>query len=541
MYSLREKVLPLLHTDVTILNFVVAIFLVLCANGPFWKALTAKMGVAAIGHWGFTLAVGVGLCLLFNILISLFSFVRPVYKPFLVGIILTAAFASYFMGSYGVVIDKKMIVNVFETDFHEASELLTWPLFLHVFILGFLPAAILILTKVRFRPLKSELLIRGGVILVSALVLVVIVFGNFKDLVLFDRNNKELRMYINPTYPFYSLFKVLSRDMNARGKQTLQVIAADAVKAKMSPKTVVVLVVGETARAEEFSLNGYRRDTNPELGKRDVFNFTDVHSCGTDTAESVPCMFSHLGKAHFSRSKAKQYENLLDVLQRSGVSVVWRDNNSGSKGVADRVQYQDMSKVKDAAFCSSGECYDDVLLKDLDKVLNKSPGDLLVVLHQKGSHGPSYYRRSPVSFKQFLPECSQDNVQDCDTRHIVNAYDNTILYTDHVLSKVVDLLRSQSYATAMIYFSDHGESLGENNIYLHGLPYSIAPEQQTHIPMIFWASPLFFHEQNINPEKLKKQRNTGYSHDNLFHSVLGLFRIQTSAYRPELDIFRTAR
>jgi len=540
MYYIREKLLPLLQIDVTVLNLIVAAFLVLFANGPFWKALALKMGTGATAHWGFSLAVGFGLCLLFNILISLFSF-RPAYKPFLVGIIVTAACASYFMGNYGVVIDKKMIVNVLETDVREASELLTWPLFLHVFFLGFLPSALLVLTRVRFRPWKSELLIRGGVVLVSALVLAGIVFGNFKELILFDRNNKELRMYINPTYPFYSLFRVLNRDMNARGRQAPQVIAADAVKAKGTPRTVVVLVVGETARAQEFSLNGYQRDTNPELGKRGVFNFTDVTSCGTDTAESVPCMFSHLGRAHFSRNKAKQFENLLDVLQRAGVSVVWRDNNSGSKGVADRVQYEDLSNAGDSTICASGECYDDVLLKGLDRVLNKSQGDILVVLHQKGSHGPSYYRRSPDAFKRFLPECSQDNVQDCDTGRIVNAYDNTILYTDHVLAKVIDLLSSQPYAAAMIYFSDHGESLGEKNIYLHGLPYSIAPEQQTHIPMIFWASPGFFRQQGMEPAKLKSLRSARYSHDNLFHSLLGLYRIRTSMYRPELDIFRQAR
>lgn len=537
---LRERIIPRLQIDVTLLNLIVAAFLVLCANGPFWRALAVKMGSLSASQSLFPVVIGCGLFLLFNALISLAS-IRPAYKPFLVGIILTTALVSYFMDSYGVVIDRKMIVNVLETDPREAWELLTWPLVVHVFLLGLLPSGLLLMTRVSFGPWRKELLIRGGVILANVIAFSAIVLFNFKEIVLFDRNNKELRMYINPTYPVYSLVKVVRRSFQSDGKKLPAVIAADAVKAASPSRNVVVLVVGETARAQEFSLNGYRRDTNPQLTARDVFNFSDVSSCGTDTAESLPCMFSHLGKAGFSRDRAGQYENLLDVLQRSGVSVVWRDNNSGSKGVADRVTYQNLAQSADSRLCSSGECYDEILLKDLDKLINQGTGDMLIVLHQKGSHGPSYYKRSPDSSKAFLPECSQDNVQDCDSRSIVNAYDNSILYTDHVLAKLIDLLKSRSSATAMIYVSDHGESLGENNIYLHGLPYAIAPKEQTHVPLLFWASPAFLREQGIDGKRLKQQQHAGYSHDNLFHSVLGLFHVRTRIYRPELDLFQPAR
>jgi len=307
-----------------------------------------------------------------------------------------------------------------------------------------------------------------------------------------------------------------------------------------TPRSAVVLVVGETARAEEFSLNGYTRITNPQLSSRNVTTFTDVQACGTDTAESLPCMFFHLGKDHYSRNKAKQYENLLDVLQRAGVQILWRDNNSGSKGVGDRVKYEDMSNAKDEALCSGGECYDEILLKGLDKILDQNSGELLVVLHQKGSHGPSYYKRSPKDFEKFVPECTKDNVQDCDLQSIINAYDNTIVYTDYVLSRLIDLLKTQKYATAMLYVSDHGESLGENNIYLHGLPYAIAPKQQTQIPMIFWASSSFLREKALDSALLAKHRSDHFSHDNLFHSLLGLFNVETALYRPELDLFKAA-
>jgi lipid A ethanolaminephosphotransferase len=162
---------------------------------------------------------------------------------------------------------------------------------------------------------------------------------------------------------------------------------------------------------------------------------------------------------------------------------------------------------------------------------------MFIILHQKGSHGPSYYKRSPKNFKLFLPECTKDNVQDCDQQSIINAYDNTIVYTDYVLAKLIDLLKVQQYSTAMLYVSDHGESLGENNIYLHGLPYAFAPRQQTHVPMIFWASDRFLLEKSIEPAKLAQTSSGRFSHDNLFHSVLGLFHVTTEIYRPELDLF----
>jgi lipid A ethanolaminephosphotransferase len=530
---------PSLRASATVINLIVAAFLVCFANGSFWHGVTSRLGLASSNHWAFLAVAGLSLWMVFNILFSLFSF-RPIHKPVVILMFCIAATASYFMGSYGIVIDKQMITNLLETDVREASEQLTWPLFGHFFLLGVLPSALLLRTQISYRTWRRELLVRVGVILISAVLLVVMVLVNFKEFVLFGRENKELRMYINPTYPIYSLVKTLKKNRQGNRNAPVTVIGADAKIPASAPRTAVILVVGETARAEEFSLNGYSRPTNPQLSSRNIISFTDVRSCGTDTAESLPCMFFHLGKANYSRNEAKKYENLLDVLQRAGVQVIWRDNNSGSKGVGDRISYEDLTNAKDAALCATGECYDEILLKGLDTLLSQNKGDLLVVLHQKGSHGPSYYKRSPKDFELFLPECTKDNVQDCDRQSIINAYDNTIVYTDYVLSKLIDLLQAQTYATAMLYVSDHGESLGENNIYLHGLPYAIAPKQQTQVPMIFWASSRFLREKALDAALLTRHRTDQFSHDNLFHSLLGLFSVTTQLYRPELDLFQTA-
>lgn len=536
MLQMFKKSIPQFHTSSTVVNLIAAAFLVCFANGSFWRTVITKLGLTTVSHVVLLVVFGLSLLMVFNILFSLFSF-RPVYKPFLIVLFCTAATASYFMGSYGIVIDNQMITNLLETDVSEATEQLTWPLFMHFFLMGVLPSTLLLQTQISYRPWRRELLVRGGVILGSTVLLVVITLTEFKELVIFTRQNREVRMYINPTYPIYSLIKTVKKNRQALANEPVKVIGADAKKPADTPKSAVVLVVGETARAEEFSLNGYARATNPQLSTRNVITFTDVQSCGTDTAESLPCMFFHLGKAHYSRNEAKRYENLLDVLQRAGVQVIWRDNNSGSKGIADRITYENLSDAKDEVLCSTDECYDDILLKDLDKLLTRNSGDMFIILHQKGSHGPSYYKRSPKDFKMFLPECTKDNVQDCDRQSIINAYDNTIVYTDHVLAKLIDLLKAQQYSTAMLYVSDHGESLGENNIYLHGMPYAIAPRQQTQVPMIFWASGSFLKENSIDVAMLAQRSSDRLSHDNLFHSLLGLFHVTTELYRPELDLF----
>ena len=528
------------HGTPTVINLMAAAFLVCCANAPFWASFISKVGRQPTGHLFFLVMTGASLWMVFNLLFSLVSF-PPLYKPTLSLVICTAAVVSYFMASYGIVINQQMITNLLETDLREASEQLTWPLLRHVLLFGVLPSSLLMLFRVTYRTWRRELLMRSAVILGSTILLAVMVVADFKEFVLFGRANVDLRMYINPTYPIYSLIKTVKQRRQGGCGESLRVVAADAKRSGGHRKAALVLVVGEAARAGEFSLNGYQRPTNPQLSSRDVFSFTDVRSCGTDTAESLPCMFSHLGRSDYSRSEASRYENVLDILERTGVEVVWRDNNSGSKGVADRVRYEDLANDRDPDLCSSGGCYDEILLRGLGEMLDGNTGEMLIVLHQKGSHGPSYYRRSPESFKPFLPECNQDNVQDCERQSIINAYDNTIVYTDYLLGKLIDLLKAQNYATAMLYISDHGQSLGEKGIYLHGLPYAIAPKEQTHVPMIFWASSGYMQEKGVDSGLLRKHETDRISHDYLFHSLLGLFGVETEAYRPELDLFHAAR
>src|SRR5690606_5835407 len=145
-------------------------------------------------------------------------------------------------------------------------------------------------------------------------------------------------------------------------------------------------------------------------------------------------------------------------------------------------------------------------------------GNATIVLHMTGSHGPSYYRRYPAEFAKFKPECRTSEFSDCTTDEIVNAYDNSILYTDHILSEIINVLKGSDdrFAPAMIYMSDHGESLGEDGLYLHAAPYFIAPDVQTHIPFIAWFSPDYANATKLATACVRQDATDASSHANLF-------------------------
>lgn len=326
----------------------------------------------------------------------------------------------------------------------------------------------------------------------------------------------------------------------------LEFVALDARRDTIAGArpTLTVLVIGETARAANFALNGYARATTPQLAaEAGVINFRQVRSCGTSTAVSLPCMFLDVGRAGFSDTLAARRENLLDVLQRSGYAVLWRDNNSGCKGLCDRVQHDELMSAGVAGLCVGGECYDEILLHGLQESLDAFVGDTVIVLHMKGSHGPAYYLRYPEAFEHFTPVCKTNQLDRCERETIVNAYDNTLRYTDHVLARTIALLRRNAdrFDASLLYVSDHGESLGERGLYLHGVPYALAPSEQTHVPMLMWLSKSAESRYGIDAACLRGRQDEPLSHDNLYHSALGLLGVRTRLYRPESDLFRKCR
>lgn len=509
-------------------------------NGSFWYA-TFNAGLPLNFRtlvFYFSMFIFLVAALNFLLQLVMFPYTR---KLLTVSLLLIAVIASYFMDSYGVMFDRNMIQNTLETDVSEATELLSVNMIVYVLLLGVLPALIMCRIKVIPTTLIQGLVRKLYSIIISLAVIVIIAVIFYQDYASFFRNNRHVRYLINPTNVIYATSTYFSRSWQIQNR-VLHPVGLDAERplknANLKP-SLTVLVVGETARAENFSLNGYSRNTTPNLSSLSVINFPQMISCGTATAESVPCMFSHFARSEFSQSKAKEHENLLDILKRVGVTIMWLDNNSGCKGVCKRVETEQLSNSENSEWCHEGECYDEILLHTLKSKVTYTDKDVFVVLHQKGSHGPAYYKRYPKPFERFKPVCTTNQLQQCSRKEIINAYDNTIAYTDHFLAETIKFLEVQSkyYETSMIYLSDHGESLGENNIYLHGTPYFIAPKEQIHVPFLMWFSPSYLSNKGIDEDCLLNRSRAPLSQDYLFHSILGLNKISTSIYQKDLDIF----
>jgi lipid A ethanolaminephosphotransferase len=315
---------------------------------------------------------------------------------------------------------------------------------------------------------------------------------------------------------------------------------------------LVVMVVGETARAANWQLNGYAKATTPELaqlGTPPVINFKDVTSCGTNTETSLPCMFAPVGRRDYDESRIRGSQSLLHVLNRAGVGVLWRDNQSGCKGVCEGLPQEEVLQLNPPGLCADGRCMDEALLLGLDERLKAAsaagtkPGTQLLVLHQLGNHGPSYFRRFPPAFKRFTPQCEHDDLRKCSTEEIVNAYDNALLYTDHVLARLIQQLRAAQdrVDSVVLYVSDHGESLGENNLFLHGLPYAIAPDLQKRVPMVMWFSSGAEASTGVDTTCLQRRATQPTAHDHLFHTLLGLVDVKTALYEKDWDLAKDCR
>ena len=474
------------------------------------------------------------------LIFALFSFARTT-KPVLILLVLLSSLAAYFMDSYGLVISDEMLQNAAQTNPAETRDLITGKLLIYVLFLGILPAALIAKTPLRWRGWRPELVSRIGLIglLLAIIAVLVMTFSSFYAS--FLREHKSLRSYANPSYFIYSAVKYANQTLATKPTGALAVMGADAkIPSTDHTRELIVVVVGETARADRFSMNGYSRETTPQLQAAKAVSFSNYWACGTSTAISVPCMFSMTGAENFDLKSAGSQENLLDVLVHAGVNVIWLDNNSDSKGVAIRVPYQNMRSPAVNPICDE-ECRDEGMLIKLQDYIDSHPsGDIFIVLHQMGNHGPAYYKRYPPNFEKFRPACKSNDLSQCSNEEIGNAYDNAILYTDDFLGKTIDLLKRNDdhFETALFYLSDHGESLGEKGVYLHGLPPAIAPDTQLHVPAVIWLGSAF-HDADM--PSLQKNRHHRFTHDNLPHTVLGFMEIKTTLYRPELDILHCCR
>ncbi|MCI2964305.1 MULTISPECIES: phosphoethanolamine transferase [Shewanella] len=527
-------------------TFITALFYVCIFNIPLFgiikKGIEKQPDVDPI----FIATMPLFLAFALSFVFSLFT-VKYLVKPFF--IILTLLSSSVFFAAYqyNVVFDYGMIENTFQTNHAEALMYVNFASIMNMLLTGILPAYLIYKADIQYQPFFKELLHKVLFMLAMLAGLGIIAFFYFQDYAAFGRNNDELKRYIVPTY----YIGAASKYINVHYLQTpmeYQQLGLDAKNVSTNPNgkpNLLVLVVGETARSMNYQYYGYDKPTNAHTQDQGLIVFKDTHSCGTATAVSLPCMFSRMGREDYDSRRAYAQDTAVDVLNHGGIKVQWFDNDSGCKGVCDQVENITIDLNSDPELCTGQYCFDQVLLNKLDETLATAERkDTVIVLHVIGSHGPTYFLRYPPEHRKFTPDCQRSDIQNCSPDELMNTYDNTILYTDYIISEVVKKLQNQQdkFDPAMLYLSDHGESLGEKGMYLHGAPYSIAPIEQTSIPMLAWVSEDFSKDNHLDMACLADHAaKGGFSHDNLFDSLLGLMNVKTEVYQPKLDIFASCR
>lgn len=468
------------------------------------------------------------------------------FKVILVPLLLTSALAFYASIKYNIMFDYTMMENIFETNSGEIYSYLNLSAIVWFIILGLLPTLLLLKVKITYNSSLLKMLFMKAVLLCGSLVVIVLIATfYYKDYASIGRNNSYLNKMINPAH-VYNTYKFIKKNYLNKTMPylTLGKDAKLTLAANKKP-TLMIFVVGETARSQNITYNGYSRNTNPYTQRMGLISFQNVTTCGTATAVSLPCLFSNMGRSNYNKQVAINQDNVLDVLSHAGVEVHWIENDGGDKQVAQNITKTDINKTDNADLCNKHSCYDQVLLRHLPDLINQQPNkDKLFALHLMGSHGPTYYQRYPKDKALFTPACERSDIENCSDQEIINVYDNTIAYTDYVLAETINLLKQyqQQYNVALIYLSDHGESLGENGLYLHGTPYVVAPAQQTHVPWFLWANDDYFENKGINKACLQqKASNDALSHDNLFHTLLGFYGVETKQKNPNLDITQSCK
>ncbi len=523
-----------------------ALYIALVLNIAFYRQAFALLPVNSLHNALVFLSMPVVAFSVMNIVITLASFLR-LDRLVISLFVLVSAASQYFIMSFGVVIDRSMITNILDTTPAESFALLSVRMMIVLFFTGVLMT--ILAWWIRVKPSMSVWRSMGKRLIsvaISALLIVIVALLFYKDYASLFRNNKELVKSLSPSNSIAASLSWYSH--NSMANLPLLRLGEDAKQRpqmQQGPrKNLTILVLGETSRAENFSLGGYARETNPLLKQDDVVYFPSATSCGTATAISVPCMFSGMPRAHYDEALAHHQEGLLDIIQRAGLQVLWNDNDGGCKGACDRVPNQDVTKLNLPGQCIDGECVDEVLFHQLEDYINHLQHDGVIVLHTIGSHGPTYYNRYPAAFRKFTPTCDTNQIQTCSQQQLVNTYDNTIVYVDYIVDKAIKLLQSKqdNFTTSLVYLSDHGESLGENGVYLHGLPYSIAPESQKHVPFLIWLSDDYQKRYGVSSQCLQKEaQQKNVSQDNLFSTMLGLTGVETKEYRAQDDILTACR
>jgi len=530
------------HLRPEFLVVALAVYFSVFLNGALWSVLLeTQHGLWPLQRWTFIGVTAIGITAFQVAFMTLFVWGRFA-KLAVISLALVTAVTHYFSDQYKVMFDTSMIRNALATNFQESSELLT-PEMMGVLLMYLLP----VLLFLRFYRIPSisfgrQILAKLVTIVVMVTVSTAAAVAQYKSLASAVRNHGEIRHLVLPTSPVLALARTVSADTTqATVKKELLDIAPQRLAQTTNKPLLTVVVVGETVRAQNWGLSGSEHQTTPQLAqisKQELFNFPYAKSCGTNTETSVPCLFSGIGRSTYNEKWIKQHESILPLMQRAGVDVTWIDNQSGCKGACDGIKSMSASELAQQKKAADDHL-DDILIKGLTTVVSKTPKDQVVVLHMLGNHGPAYYKRYPKDNAYFTPTCQDNNLTNCSRESIANTYDNAIRYTDDVLAKLIQQLNQiRDRSVSLVYVSDHGESLGEKGLYLHGVPYAFAPEEQTRVPFFFWFPERTQKTLGLNTQCLAGKASRPTEHDLLAHSLLGLYKISSPVYKKQWDFIQ---
>lgn len=506
-----------LKNNIKITHFVLLMSLLnfLFFHIPFFKFVFNNVDYKSFNGILISISLAIVMLVLNAFVFFLFFFLsRYVGKILLILFFLINSIAVYFINTYSVIIDESMIGNILNTNYEESSSFFSIKLIVYVLFLGIIPSIYISKAKIINVTLKRFFIN----ISLALLFILGLVIANANNILWIDKNSKTLGGLAMP----WSYMVNISLFYIHENKKNEKEILLPNATIKDDQKSVVVLVIGESARSQNFSLYGYNKNTNPLLSKiSNVYHF-NANSDATYTTAGVKSILEH-------KNTDDLYEILPNYLFRNDVEVVWRTSNWGEPPIHIK-NYQDRSYL--SKICNGVQCnYDEILLSGLiAQIKTSKKNKILIVLHTSTSHGPTYSKKYPPQFESFKPVCNSVELGNCSQTDLINAYDNTIVYTDYILSKVIeDLKQLNEFKSTMIFVSDHGESLGEKNLYMHGLPMSIAPKEQYEIPFIVWLS------DNSN-KKLKPNKLLSQGH--VFHSVLNFLSIESPVYNEEMNIFK---
>ncbi|MGA7506834.1 MAG: kdo(2)-lipid A phosphoethanolamine 7''-transferase [Erwinia billingiae] len=454
-------------------------------------------------------------------------------------LVLISVAASYYMSFFNVVIGYGIVASVMTTDTDLSKEVIGYHFVLWMVSVSIVPLVLIWCNALRLTLLEQ--LKTPGHRIKPLLILLLAVALVWLPIRFLDKQQNINEKLTNVDLPSYGgvvahsylpsnwlsalgLFAYTSYDEKMDSKDLLDPAKQFTYTAPAGlDDTYVVFVIGETTRWDHMGILGYNRDTTPKLSKEKNLVAFRGESCDTATKLSLRCMFVREGGTDEGPARTLKEQNVFSVLKELGFSSelfamqseVWFYNNTNADNFAFREQ---IGSEKE----NQGKSVDDMLLvPELKKSLDRHPdGKHLVVLHTKGSHY-LYSQRYPREFARYQPECM--GVDDtCSKAMLVNAFDNSVLYTDTVLDSVFDQLRDKK--AIVFYAADHGESISEN-MHLHGTPRHMAPPEQFRVPMIVWASDKYLADPTNQSafERLKAQQRVGKTHRHveLFDTLLG--------------------